>query len=142
MNHGAPLLLNLQPGQAVQPLTLIQCTSLWPPSCVVSSRALVRLVIATDHGSLHPHSLFVGAVSKAEHGRVPCAHPGPGGSGQTGPHPSTTSGPVGCCPTTAVCYTRLTHECPRIRSVTATTCDHKRAAQFVDFCFVFQPTYR
>uniref|UniRef100_A0A674PDY6 Pogo transposable element derived with ZNF domain b n=1 Tax=Takifugu rubripes TaxID=31033 RepID=A0A674PDY6_TAKRU len=33
MNHGAPLLLNLQPGQAVHPLTLIQCTSLWPPSC-------------------------------------------------------------------------------------------------------------
>ena len=25
MNHGAPLLLNLQPGQTVQPLTLIQC---------------------------------------------------------------------------------------------------------------------
>lgn len=25
MNHGTPLLLNLQPGQTVQPLTLIQC---------------------------------------------------------------------------------------------------------------------
>lgn len=30
MNNGAPLLLNLQPSQTVQPLTLIQCRT--PPT--------------------------------------------------------------------------------------------------------------
>lgn len=31
MNHGAPLLLNLQPAQTVQPLTLIQCRACLTP---------------------------------------------------------------------------------------------------------------
>ncbi|KAM3614066.1 uncharacterized protein V6R79_009531 [Siganus canaliculatus] len=64
MNHGAPLLLNLQPGQTVQPLTLIQSSSLGhlvrPSVGVVPilPQAQARPGPAPPRGPAHPGSTF------------------------------------------------------------------------------------
>nr|XP_046254606.1 uncharacterized protein pogzb isoform X2 [Scatophagus argus] len=86
MNHGTPLLLNLQPGQTVQPLTLIQSPSLGQlvrPSVGVSpvlpqgQAVQTRPVSAPTRGPAQPGSTFT-AMQLPATLTIRTSTPGPG----------------------------------------------------------------
>uniref|UniRef100_A0A3B4WD52 Pogo transposable element derived with ZNF domain b n=1 Tax=Seriola lalandi dorsalis TaxID=1841481 RepID=A0A3B4WD52_SERLL len=67
MNRGTPLLFNLQPGQTVQPLTLIQC----------KTRPLHRIIINPSGGPAQPGSAFT-AMQLPATLTIRTSTPGPG----------------------------------------------------------------
>lgn len=96
MNHGTPLLLNLQPGQTVQPLTLIQCRTPQVHHTLINKKyGLIIVPGWSDHLSLLfpvPTAPSLGQLVRPSVGVSPVLPQGQ--AIQTRPGPAPSRGPA------------------------------------------------
>lgn len=123
MNHGARLLLNLQPGQTVQPLTLIQCRPPHPHQTSINNKViglLSPLIWSLIAVISCPRSTFAGSAGTAKRRRVSCAR-WPGGTDQDGSSRLERPRPAGLhlYHYAPACHANHPHRDTRTRSVTA-----------------------